>query len=79
MITNWSSFAGSLVQLEGCELAIHLPVQNPAEVFPGTDMMIPFASGPGKVGVICWTCNSDEEGLREALPVGECVSKTLFP
>ena len=30
MATNWSSFAGGLVQLEGCEMTVHLPVQNPA-------------------------------------------------
>jgi hypothetical protein len=77
MVTNWSSFAGGLIQLEGCELVIHLPVQNPA--YCVYDLMIPFASGVGKVGIICWTVSSDEEGLRKALPVGECVSKELFP
>lgn len=77
MATNWSSFAGGMVQLENCELKIHLPVQNPANcVF---DLMIPFSSGPGKVGVICWTVSTDEGGLRGALPVGECVSAELFP
>ena len=30
MATNWSSFAGGLVQLEECEMTVHLPVQNPA-------------------------------------------------
>jgi len=77
MATNWSSFAGGLVQLEGCEMVIHLPVQNPAYcVF---DLMIPFASGVGKLGVICWTLSTDEDGLRQALPVGESVSTVLFP
>ena len=77
MATNWASFAGKLVQLEGCEMAIHLPVQNPAYcVF---DLMIPFRSAAGKSGVICWTVNSDEQGLRHALPVGESVSDKLFP
>jgi hypothetical protein len=77
MVTNWSSFAGGLITLEGCELVIHLPVQNPVNCV--YDLMIPFSSGVGKKGVICWTLNSDEEGLRKALPVGECVSKELFP
>lgn len=77
MVTNWSSFAGELVPLDGCELAIHLPVMNPA--YCVYDLMIPFASGVGKRGVICWTVSSDEEGLRKALPVGESVSKELFP
>ena len=72
-----SSFAGGLVQLEGCELVLHLPVLNPAYV--QFDMMIPFASGVGKMGVICWTVSSNEEGLRGALPVGDVVSKDLFP
>eukprot|EP00555_Chaetoceros_dichaeta_P007430 CAMPEP_0198270590 /NCGR_PEP_ID=MMETSP1447-20131203/45643_1 /TAXON_ID=420782 /ORGANISM="Chaetoceros dichaeta, Strain CCMP1751" /LENGTH=144 /DNA_ID=CAMNT_0043962691 /DNA_START=60 /DNA_END=494 /DNA_ORIENTATION=+ len=77
MVTNWSSFAGGMVQLEGCEMVIHLPLQNPANcVF---DLMIPFASNVGKMGVICWTVSTDEEGLREALPVGERVSSELFP
>jgi len=77
MATNWSSFAGGLVQLEGCEMVIHLPVQNPVNCV--YDLMIPFASAVGKVGVICWTVSTDEKGLRQALPVGECVSKELFP
>lgn len=77
MATNWSSFAGGLVQLAGCEMTVHLPVQNPAYcVF---DMMIPFASGAGKVGVICWTVSTDEDGLRHALPVGDNISEVLFP
>ena len=77
MVTNWASFAGNLVQLEGCEMVIHLPVQNPAYcVF---DLMIPFRSAADKSGVICWTVNSDEQGLRHALPVGESVSQKLFP
>mmetsp|Transcript_47059 Transcript_47059/g.94852 ORF Transcript_47059/g.94852 Transcript_47059/m.94852 type:complete len:144 (+) Transcript_47059:1-432(+) len=75
--TNWSTFAGGLVQLEGCELAIHLPVVNTAYIT--FDQIIPFSSGAGKVGVIVWTVSTDEEGLRQALPVGECVSKELFP
>ena len=77
MCTNWSSFAGGLVQLEGCEMVVHLPVHNPASM--AFDCMIPFSSGVGKVSVICWTVSSDEAGLRAALPVGECVSKVLFP
>jgi hypothetical protein len=77
MITNWSSFAGGMVQLDGCEMVIHLPVQNPAYVT--FDLMIPFASGVGKSGVICWTVSTDEDGLRAALPVGSCVSSELFP
>lgn len=77
MVTNWSSFAGEMVQLEGCKMEIHLPVQNPASCV--YDLMIPFASGVGKLGVICWTVSTDEAGLREALPVGTCVSSELFP
>ena len=79
MVTNWSSFAGSLVSIEGCERLIHLPVLNPAYcVF---DLMIPFATGmgEGKKGVICWTTTADEDMLRAALPVGETMSLELFP
>ena len=58
-------------------MTIHLPVQNPAYcVF---DLMIPFAGGAGKVGVIIWTVSTTEAGLRDALPIGDCVSKALFP
>lgn len=77
MVTNWSSFAGDMVQLQDCEMVIHLPVQNPA--YCVYDLMIPFSSGVGKVGVICWTVSTDEAGLCYALPVGECVSTELFP
>eukprot|EP00961_Rhodomonas_salina_P127765 1722539-Rhodomonas_salina.1 len=77
MVTNWSSFAGRMVALEGCELVIHLPVKNPAQI--QYDLMIPFASGVGETGIICWTVSTDESGLRAALPVGECLSKELFP
>jgi len=76
MATNWSSFAGGMVELAGCEMVVHLPVQNPVIPF---DLIIPFASGKGRVGVICWTVSTDEKGLRAALPVGECVSRDLFP
>ena len=76
-VSNWSSFAGEMAPLDGCELVLHLPVVNPA--FCVFDMMIPFARGGGKKGVICWTVSTDEEGLRAALPVGERVSKVLFP
>jgi hypothetical protein len=77
MVTNWSTFAGELIELEGCEMVIHLPVQNPAAcVF---DLMIPFSSKVGKIGVICWTVDTDEKSIKEALPVGECISKELFP
>ena len=78
MVTNWSSFAGAIVPLEGCEMVVHLPVKNPAYVL--WDLMIPFTSGPqGEKGVIIWTVSADEAGLRQALPVGESVSKELFP
>ena len=77
MVTNWSSFAGDLIALEECELDIHLPVQNPAHM--KFDVMIPFACGNGKLGVICWTVSTDEAGLRKALPVGDSISKELFP
>ena len=40
-------------------------VQNPDHCF--FDLMIPFASGPGKMGVICWTVTSDEAGLRKVV------------
>jgi hypothetical protein len=29
--------------------------------------------------VLIWTVNSDEDGLRHALPVGDNVSEALFP
>lgn len=77
MVTNWSSFAGDLVTLEGCELLLHMPVKNPA--FCVFDLMIPFTSGVGKRGVLCWTVTSDEQGLRKALPLGDIVSQDLFP
>ena len=77
MATNWSSFAGDIVQLEGCELQIHLPLKNPAYcVF---DLVIPFAARPGKVGLLCWVVSTDERGLRKALPLGSSVDATLFP
>jgi len=47
MVTNWSTFAGGLVQLEECEMVIQLPVQNPANCL--FDLMIPFASKAGKI------------------------------
>jgi hypothetical protein len=74
-IVNWSSFAGGLVPLEGCEMVIHLPVD--ASVF--FDQMCIFTADSGRKGVICWTLKCDEKGLREWLPVGESVSKDLFP
>jgi hypothetical protein len=76
MVTNWSSFAEDLLQIEGCELDIHLPVMNTEEM--AWDVMVPFTSQKGKKGVICWVVNTDEEKLRKALPVGELVSKELF-
>uniref|UniRef100_A0A7S1XW13 Condensation domain-containing protein n=1 Tax=Phaeomonas parva TaxID=124430 RepID=A0A7S1XW13_9STRA len=76
MATNWSSFADPFA-LEGCEMRVHLPVKNPAHcVF---DLMIPFAAGGGRKGVICWTLGADEAALREALPIGASVSDVLFP
>jgi len=77
VVSNWSSFAGDLVPLADCELVMHLPIKNPAEIM--WDEMIPFSTGTGKQGVICWTVSTDEAGLRDALPVGESVSSTLFP
>jgi len=77
MVSNWASFAGGLIPFEGCEMVIHLPVKNPACIL--WDEMVPFASGAGKTGVICWTVSTDEAGLRAALPVGACISETLFP
>ena len=48
------------------------------------DLMIPFSSSGGtgsssSVGVIIWTISTDEQGLRAALPLGDCVSTELFP
>lgn len=77
MVTNWSSFAGDLVQVPNCRLEMHLPVKDPAGV--AFDCAIPFVSKPGETSVMCWTTSTDEAGLRAALPVGEVVSDTLFP
>ncbi|GMH60257.1 hypothetical protein TL16_g03011 [Triparma laevis f. inornata] len=77
MVTNWSSFAGDLVKIEGFDIAYHLPMQNPAYMM--FDMMIPFSCGGRKKGVICWTVSTDEDGLKQALPVGASISKELFP
>ena len=54
-----------------------MPIQDPAlAIF---DLMIPFASGnDGKKGVIVWTISTDLDGLRNALPVSEQVSKEYF-
>ena len=77
MATNWSSFAGDIIQLEGCELQIYLPLKNPAYcVF---DLLVPFAARPGKVGLLCWVVSTDEKGLRKALPLGSSVDAQLFP
>lgn len=76
MATNWSSFAGGLIALEGCKFTIHLPVINPDYCL--FDLMIPFMSAPGEMGVICWTVSSDAAGLKKALPVGDSVSTELF-
>jgi len=79
-VSNWASFAGELVQLEGCELVIHLPALNPAyATMGGADQMVPFSYGVGKKGVLCWVVNTNEAALREALPVGGTVSEKLFP
>ena len=77
MVTNWSSFATSLVEFDGCEIDIHIPVQNPA--YCVYDLMIPFACGKGKKGLLIWTVSTDEAGLKDALPVGASVSDKLFP
>lgn len=77
MVTNWSSFAQELIAIDDCEMVIHLPVQNPS--YCTYDLMIPFATGSGGRGVICWTVSTDEEGLRNALPLGTSVSDELFP
>ena len=78
MASNWASFAGDLLPIEGSEHNLHLPVKNPAYcVF---DLMVPFASSPGKVGVLMWTVSSDEKGLRKNMPcLGERLSSDLFP
>jgi hypothetical protein len=75
-VSDWASFA-HVVELENCETLIHLPVKNPAEIM--WDEMIPFKSHADRTGVLCWTVSTDEEGLRKALPVGDCVSRELFP
>jgi len=77
MITNWSSFAGNLVQLESCKMKVHLPVLNPDMVM--WDNMVPFAYEAGEIGLLCWSTSLDENGLREALPVKGCISQELFP
>jgi len=77
MATNWASFAGDLVAIDGCELVVHLPVKNPD--YCVYDLMIPFMASAGKVGVLCYTTGSTKVGLREALPVGDVISKELFP
>ena len=77
MISNWSSFAGDLITLDGSEMSIHLPVVNPAMVL--WDNMIPFACGGGKKGLLITTISTDEDGLRSALPIGESISTELFP
>ena len=66
-----------LIKFESSERIIHLPIQDPAlAIF---DLMIPFASGnDGKKGVIVWTISTDLDGLRNALPVSEQVSKEYF-
>jgi hypothetical protein len=74
-LSNWSSFAGGLVPLDGCEMGIHLPVV--VGVF--FDCMCIFTADTGRKGVICWTLRCDENGLRAALPLGESLSKDLFP
>ena len=75
-VSDWASFA-HVVELENCETLIPLPVKNPAEIM--WDEMIPFKSHADRTGVLCWTVSTDEEGLRKALPVGDCVSRELFP
>lgn len=77
MVTNWSSFAQTLIEFDGCELDVHLPIQHPS--YCVYDLMIPFSSGTGKKGVMIWTVNTDEAGIRDALPVGDSVSDKLFP
>ena len=77
LVTNWSSFAQTLIEFDGCELDVHLPIQHPD--YCVYDLMIPFSVGTGKKGVMIWTVNADEAGLREALPVGASVSDGLFP
>jgi len=76
MVTNWSSFAGNLLQFPGCELALHLPVQNPEQAF---ELCIPFMVSPGQLAVMCWCCKADEAKLRELLPVGDRLPRDLFP
>jgi hypothetical protein len=80
MVTNWSTFAGDLIKFDNCDLDIHLPLQNPDNL--PFDIMIPFMSGnceKGKkprVGVICWTVNTNEENLLKILPVTESINLT---
>ena len=74
-ITNWSSFSGDLPEPEGCKLVLHLPI------LPGVmwDNAIPFVASKGRKGIMTWTLNADEEGVRKGMPVGECVDDVLFP
>jgi len=76
MVTNWSSFAGDLIGIPGCEMALHLPVQNPDYV---SDTCIPFMAAPGELAVLCWSVKADEAKLRERLPVGKSLRTELFP
>ena len=76
-ISNWGSFSGDLPEPEGCKLELHIPVVNSSYVF--FDNAIPFQAGNGRKGIICWTLNADEEGIRKGMPVGDCVSSILFP
>ena len=76
MVTNWSSFAEGLIEIDGCELEIHIPIMNTEEMM--WDVMIPFTAQKGRKGVICWVVHSDEDALRQALPVGDLVSKDMF-
>ena len=75
-ITNWATFGGD-VKLEGCELRLHIPVLNSANIL--WDNAVPFAAGNGRKGIICWTLNASEDGIQKGMPVGEVVDRTLFP
>ena len=44
MVTNWSSNAGDLLVIPGCELVVHVPVFSPDAVM--FDFMVPFKSKP---------------------------------
>mgnify|MGYP001032727268 CR=1 FL=1 len=77
MATNWSSFAGNLIEFEGCELELHMPLFNPAYNY--YDKLIPFAAGNGRKGVVMFVKYGDEAGIKDVMPVGDSINSKMFP